>query len=372
MLSPGFAKFLAVALGALVFAMDCGLQGRVDAPIFYLAAVLVLAWTGSARWLWCGAIVLAVLTVAEPALIKAWFDHGGLGWANGVDRTITATMLLVTASFAHYDVRLRTRLLAGERRIAELDSREHAEQALGETLQRARTEFDKAERVSLVREMTGLIEHELKQPLSAINMHTFTGLRALEGPNVSTVRQSITQIEAAVRQCTNILNRIRAMAPPQEPVYAPLSLEALIGESISLLDSEAQLQGVTLSSELARGTPQVEADRLQILIVLVSLALNAMQAMEQAKSRDRKITIRTSMPEPGQVCCAVEDSGPGIAPEQIDTLLRSFFTPNRDGLGPAICRAIVHHHGGTLAADNASAHGGARFYFMLQADAHAG
>lgn len=372
MLSPSFAKLLAVALAALIFAVDYGLQSRVDAPIFYLASVLLLAWTGSARWLWCGAVVLAALTVAEPALIKAWFDPDGLGWAIGVDRAITAIMLLVTAGFAHIHVRLRTRLLAGERRLAELVSRERAEQALRETLQRERSEFAKAERVSLVREMTGLIEHELKQPLSAINMHTFTGLRALEGPTVSRVRESITQIESAVRQCTNILNRIRAMAPPQEPVYAPLSLEALVGESISLLGSEAHLQGVTLSSELARGTPQVEADRLQMLIVLVSLALNAMQGMERAKSPDRKITIRTSVPEPGQVCCAVEDSGPRIAPEQFDTLLRSFFTPNKDGLGPAICRAIVHHHGGTLAADNASAHGGARFYFVLQADAHAG
>ena len=65
--------------------------------------------------------------------------------------------------------------------------------------------------------------------------------------------------------------------------------------------------------------------------------------------------------------CAVEDSGPGIAPEHLDRLFDSFFTTKEAGMGMglSICRSIIEAHGGRIAADNESAHGGARVYFTL-------
>jgi signal transduction histidine kinase len=104
-----------------------------------------------------------------------------------------------------------------------------------------------------------------------------------------------------------------------------------------------------------------------LIQVIVNLAVNAMQAMEQAGSPERKLTIRTTLPDAATVCCSVEDSGPGIASEHVDRLFERFFTTKNDGpgLGLAICRSIVEACGGQIAADNESVHGGARFYFVL-------
>jgi len=65
--------------------------------------------------------------------------------------------------------------------------------------------------------------------------------------------------------------------------------------------------------------------------------------------------------------CSVEDGGPGIDPQDMNRVFQSFFTTkdNGMGMGLAICRSIIEAHGGQIAADNASPHGGARFFFTL-------
>ena len=74
----------------------------------------------------------------------------------------------------------------------------------------------------------------------------------------------------------------------------------------------------------------------------------------------------------GTLCCTLEDSGPGIKPEHLDTLFDSFFTTKDSGmgLGLRISRSIIEAHGGSIRADNESACGGARFSFTLPAKLH--
>ena len=67
---------------------------------------------------------------------------------------------------------------------------------------------------------------------------------------------------------------------------------------------------------------------------------------------DRVLTLRTQVSDADRVFVTVEDSGPGIAPENLDRIFKSFFTtkPSGMGLGLSICKSIVESHGGTLKA----------------------
>jgi C4-dicarboxylate-specific signal transduction histidine kinase len=240
-----------------------------------------------------------------------------------------------------------------------------------EMLQRLQADFAHAARISVLGELTASIAHELKQPLAAIVTNGQAAQRWLDRPvpDIGEVRQTNTRIVADARRAADIVSRIRAMAIRQAPEHTLVSLDELIDGALMFLHHEVQMRGVTVSHHAALGTPKVLADRVQFQQVIVNLAVNAMQAMEHAKSPERRITIRTTMPDAATLRCAVEDSGPGIAPEHFDHLFESFFTTKQDGMGMGlpICRSIIEAHGGSIVADGESAHGGARFCFDLPA-----
>lgn len=238
-----------------------------------------------------------------------------------------------------------------------------------EMLQRVQADFAHATRISVLGELTASIAHELMQPLTAIAANGEAGLHWLERPvpNLAMLKEGTTRMVADAVRAADIVARIRGMAVRRAPERSLVSLDELILEALLFLGHEVEARGVTVSHDLATGAPQVLADRVQLQQVIVNLAVNAMQAMADAGSRERRITIRTTVSEGQAMYCSVEDSGPGIADAHLRHIFDSFFTTKQDGMGMGltICHSIIEAHGGRIAADNTSAHGGARFYFHL-------
>jgi signal transduction histidine kinase len=352
--SPAQAMILACALALIVFALDCYLPVPLNVAKLYLFVVIVLAWTRSVRWLWSGAAVVAVL-----AVIVLTFRDGVAGpqnivaidWAN---RYFTAGMLLVVAGLVHSGM-----AILGARRRAE------------EALRRAEADFAHAARISMLGELTASIAHELKQPLAAISINGQAGLRWLDRPvpNIAEARATTEHLLAEAHRASDIIDHIRAMAIRRAPEQSLVSLDDLVEESLAFLHPEFEARNVTVFHEFTPEAPQVLADRVQLQQVIVNLAVNAIQAMDEADSPQRRMTISTSMPNGATVRCAIEDSGPGLMSGHAAHLFERFFTTRENGMGMglAICRSIIEAHGGWIAADTGSAHGGARFYFTLPA-----
>ncbi|WP_283818282.1 ATP-binding protein [Bradyrhizobium guangxiense] len=122
-----------------------------------------------------------------------------------------------------------------------------------------------------------------------------------------------------------------------------------------------------MTLERLDGSAPVQPQRWwrRVLASRLNLAINAVQAMTQAGSDDRRIVISTVRQDAAMLCCSVEDNGPGIAAEHVDRLFESFFTTKESGVGMGlpICRSIVEAHGGRIGAEDSAAHGGARFWF---------
>ncbi|MBN3759330.1 AAA family ATPase [Burkholderia sp. Ac-20365] len=236
-------------------------------------------------------------------------------------------------------------------------------------LQRLQADFAHAARISMLGELTASVAHELNQPLSAIAMNSSIGNRWLDRPvpDVAEARHINVRIAADARRAVDIVDRIRGMALRRTPKRAVAQLDELTDEALIFLTHELQSRGVIVLRQRAAVAPMVLADRIQLQQVIVNLLVNAMQAMEQAGSPERKITIRTETCADGTVLCATEDSGPGIPPEALNRLFQSFYTTKENGMGMGlpICRSIIEAHGGRIAADNNSVHGGARFHFRL-------
>jgi signal transduction histidine kinase len=114
--------------------------------------------------------------------------------------------------------------------------------------------------------------------------------------------------------------------------------------------------------------PLIEGDRVQLQQVILNLLINAVQAMSGKSEGPRELLISTERTEPNGVLVAVQDSGPGIAPEMHEHLFEAFYTTKAGGLGLglSICRSIIEAHGGRLWASANVPHG-AIFNFTVPA-----
>jgi signal transduction histidine kinase len=188
-------------------------------------------------------------------------------------------------------------------------------------------------------------------------------------PDIAKAQQLTRLMVADARRASEIIDRIRALVTGRKFPLMRLSLEDIIEESLVFLKQEFQSRGISVSLDLATKLPQIVGDRTQLQQVVVNLAVNAMQAM--AQSGGRSILIRTMLSDPETVCCAIEDSGPGVDSAALPHLFDSFFTTKETGtgMGLPISRSIIEAHGGQIHVENNSRFGGARFSFDLPVNA---
>jgi PAS domain S-box-containing protein len=244
-----------------------------------------------------------------------------------------------------------------------------------EELRRMQADFAHASRISMLGELTATIAHEVNQPLGAIAATGQASLRwlAQATPNIDKVRTLTESVVSDAQRASQIIGRIRTMATGRVPEQTLLSFDDVVREALVFLRHEVQSRGVAVSHIPAFVPKKVLGDRTQLQQVIVNLAVNAMQAMAQAGSPKPRIRVRTVAHDTVTLRCLVEDNGPGIAPHNLERLFDSFFTTKDSGMGMGlrICRSVIEAHGGRIAADNESSHGGARFYFTLPvADTH--
>jgi C4-dicarboxylate-specific signal transduction histidine kinase len=110
----------------------------------------------------------------------------------------------------------------------------------------------------------------------------------------------------------------------------------------------------------------VRADALQVQQVLLNLVGNAMDAINASPGPEARTLAISARAEPAGVEIAIQDSGPGLAPDVHDQLLHPFFTTKPDGLGLGlpISQSIIEAHGGRLWATPNARHG-VTFHFTL-------
>ena len=237
-----------------------------------------------------------------------------------------------------------------------------------EALRRAQAELAHVARVTTLGELTASIAHEVNQPLAGLMASGNACLSWLisQPPNLEKARQSVARIIKDGERAAEIIARVRALATNASIQKAPLNINDVINEVITLVQFELINHRVSLGPELAPALPLILADRVQLQQVIINLVMNGIEAMQAVSERPRELTIRSQLDEAGQVLVTVKDCGVGISAETTDRLFTAFFTtkPGGMGMGLSICRSIIQAHGGRMSAVN-NAGPGATFQFTL-------
>jgi PAS domain S-box-containing protein len=223
-------------------------------------------------------------------------------------------------------------------------------------------------RVVTVGELASSIAHEINQPLTGIVSNGEACVRWLDRdiPDLNEVRRCVQQMVSDSRRAAEVMRRVRSFVRKAAPEHAPLEVNALIHETIPLIQREIAEHRASLELALAADLPAVSADRIQLQQVVINLVVNGLQAMDGVAEGSIVLTIRTERLSDEMLGVSVVDAGTGISPEKMNTLFEPFVTTKATGLGMglSICRSIIETHGGEIWAENGDGRG-VRFTFSL-------
>jgi two-component system sensor kinase FixL len=223
-------------------------------------------------------------------------------------------------------------------------------------------------RFSLMGEMAAGIAHEINQPLSAIVTYSQAAKRLLAGADFE--KDALTKacggIADQAHRAGQVIENLRNFIRKQDVVKVSLDLNEVINDVMTLILADTNRAGLKLTTELGANLPRIDANAVQLQQVLLNLTHNAVDAMQNSARKAKGMRIRTFALSETEVGLEVCDHGPGVSPRLREGIFHPFVTTKAEGLGVglAISRTIVQHHGGRLTyTDNPE--GGAVFGVLL-------
>jgi two-component system, LuxR family, sensor kinase FixL len=222
-----------------------------------------------------------------------------------------------------------------------------------ETAHLAQERLTRVARLATLGEMAAGVAHEINQPLTAITTYARACERylAMPEPDLAEAGEAVREINVEGLRAGEIIRRLRQMVKLDAPdERAATSINVLIEELRSLLQSDARVHDARLHIELTPDLPPVIANAVQLQQVVLNLIRNALEALLDQPPGSREVRLSTSHGSGGGIELRVRDNGPGIAPQIAARLFHPFSTTKNagTGLGLAISRTIVQSHGGTI------------------------
>jgi signal transduction histidine kinase len=243
---------------------------------------------------------------------------------------------------------------------------------------RRRAEIELRQRVLEVFHLSGTatasalsasVAHELNQPLGAIQTSTDAAELYLKAdpPNIEKVGLILANIRRNNNRAADIISHLRGLLKKRSTIeLQEFDLNDVVRKTFQFLEPEAVKRGVTFSAKQTDGPLLVRADQIHIEQVILNLAINGMDAMQNLSPGTGEISIETALAGRSTIEVSVTDSGTGIPESELNEVFDTFFTtkPHGTGLGLAIARTIIENYGGRIWAENRP-QGGALFRFSL-------
>jgi signal transduction histidine kinase len=214
--------------------------------------------------------------------------------------------------------------------------------------------------------LAGGIAHEIRNPLSSVNISISSIERAcgastgLEPETKGKIELILEQMKSAAAKMGLVVQRVMDYSKPFPPRKGVVDLNKVIEEAVRLSLSTLRKREIEILKNLDPDLSTCRVDAQMIEQVLVNLITNACQAMEGIE-RAKLLEIASSVRD-GRIVLRVSDSGPGVPPSLRERVFDPFFTTRKDGsgIGLSFSHRIVADHGGTLLVGT-SRWGGAEF-----------
>jgi signal transduction histidine kinase len=238
--------------------------------------------------------------------------------------------------------------------LAAAHEQTEALRAKSEELSAMTQQFWQTSKLATVGELAASIAHELNNPLATVSLRTESLLAqaAEDDPQ----RRPLEIIDQEVERMGSLVRNLLQFSRRSQQQISTFDVRKEIDNAIEFIHYHLRKRQINVVREFAEALPTVHADRQQLRQLFLNLVMNASDAMPQGGRLTLRVNAGQLEHGAGSVAVEFEDTGAGIAYDDLAEVWEPFFTTKPEGrgtgLGLAICRRIVEEHRGTISIES--------------------
>jgi signal transduction histidine kinase/iron only hydrogenase large subunit-like protein len=282
--------------------------------------------------------IMAVLKKIGKAPPNNNLDCRACGHETCRDKAIAVAQGIAETEYClHY-------LLEQSKKIYQELKKSHKQLQLShQELEQAHAQLIKTEKFASLGQLSAGVAHEINNPLGTITIYSHLLLKSLE--NDDPRKEDIELIISEANRAKEIVQGLLSFARETKLRESEMNVNDLLEDVLALINNQPLFHNIKIEKSFFQDIPTINADETKLKQVFLNIILNAAQAMEG----NGKLTISTAA-DKRQIKIRIQDTGPGIPPENMDKLFSPFFTTKEKGtgLGLAISYGIIEHHKGRI------------------------
>ena len=209
-----------------------------------------------------------------------------------------------------------------------------------------------SERLAFIGTLAGGLAHEIKNPLSTLNINLQLlkeELESMTGENSKRVYMKTQVLQKEVQRLEQILNDFLRFARGQKLELKDYDMNEILDEVADFVTPEIKQKKILILKSYDADLPQCHLDSNLIKQAILNIIINAEQAMENGG----ELMIRTSK-DKKYIQIDITDTGPGIPKDIIDKIFQVYFSTKKTGtgLGLPTAKRIIEDHRGTISVQS--------------------
>ncbi|MBT5304875.1 MAG: hypothetical protein HOL31_07325, partial [Candidatus Scalindua sp.] len=242
-----------------------------------------------------------------------------------------------------------------------------------ERLQETQKRLSRSEKLAGIGTLAAGVAHEINNPLASVASCAEGLMDRMENVDFKSKDDEevfpdyLKTIYDETYRCKSIISKLLDFSRRQVPVFGKANVNVLLANVVTLIGRQKELEKLSIEQNYSPETMTIYGDTNQLQQVLLNMVLNAIDATTDGG----EIKITTTRVD-DDIQIIFEDTGCGIAPENLDKVFEPFFStkpPGKGtGLGLSICYGIIEEHKGKISVSSCGIGKGTAFTISLPVD----
>jgi PAS domain S-box-containing protein len=223
------------------------------------------------------------------------------------------------------------------------------------------------ERLAYIGQLTALLAHEIRNPLSSVKMNVQILWKKLDLSGNNRRRMEI--INSEVKRLELILEEVLNFAKPVKLSLEQEDINEVIQNVLDTMDEKIHEKQMVVEKSLSKTLPKILIDRGKMEQAILNLILNSIDAMEPHGRGSLKVLTEVGEVQGEQIIkIGISDDGVGIEDRNMKDIFKPFYTTKSrgTGLGLTSVKKVIEAHGGLIRVDSQLGQGTSVYIFLRE------